>query len=62
MNYDGSTKSAKIVLSKSIFNVKNQLNLFKRNFGLGQIYRPKVKRLGGLSQLMKNFGLHLLTD
>ena len=40
MNY-GSSKSAKIVLSKSIFNVKNQLIFFKRNLGLGQIYWPK---------------------
>ena len=40
MNY-GSSKSAKIVLSKSIFNVKNQLNFLKRNLGLGQIYWPK---------------------
>ena len=37
----GSSKSAKIVLSKSIFNVKNQLNFLKRNLGLGQIYWPK---------------------
>ena len=29
-----SSKSAKIVLSKSIFNVKNQLNFFKQNFHL----------------------------
>ena len=40
MNY-GSSKSAKIILSKSIFNVKNQLNFFKRNLGLGQIYWQK---------------------
>ena len=47
MNY-GSSKSAKIVLSKSIFNVKNQLKF--RNLGLGQMYigqkirwpKPKV--------------------
>ena len=31
MNY-GSSKSAKIVLSKSIFNVKNQPNFFKKEF------------------------------
>ena len=31
MNY-GSSKSAKIILSKSIFNVKNQPNFFKKNF------------------------------
>ena len=40
MNY-GSSKSAKIVLSKSIFEVKNQLNLLKKNLGLGQIFCPK---------------------
>ena len=40
MNY-GSSKSAKIVLSKSIFNVKNQLNFLRRNLGLGQIYWSK---------------------
>ena len=35
-------KSAKIVLSKSIFDVKNQLNFFKKkNLGLGQIFYPK---------------------
>ena len=36
MNY-GSSKSAKIVLSKSIFDVKNQPNFFKKNlsFNLG---------------------------
>ena len=40
MNY-GSSKSAKIVLSNSIFNVKNQLIFFKKNLGLGQIFCPK---------------------
>ena len=40
MNY-GSSKSAKIVFSKSIFDVKNQLNFFKKNLGLGQIFCPK---------------------
>ena len=40
LNY-GSSKSAKIVLSKSIFEVKNQLNLKKKNLGLGQIFCPK---------------------
>ena len=40
MNY-GSSKSAKIVLSKSIFDVKNQLNFFKKNLGLGQIFCSK---------------------
>ena len=40
MNY-GSPKSAKILLSKSIFEVKNQLNLKKKNLGLGQIFCPK---------------------
>ena len=40
MNY-GSSKSAKIVFSKSIFDVKNQLNFFKKNLGLGQIFSPK---------------------
>ena len=40
MNY-GSSKSAKMVPSKSIFNDINQLNLLKRNLGLGQIYWPK---------------------
>ena len=61
MNY-GSSKSAKIVLSKSIFNVKNRLIFFKKKLRL----RPNIlsKRLGGrsLSRLMKNFGLGLLTD
>ena len=28
----GSSKSAKIILSKSIFDVKNQLNFFKKSF------------------------------
>ena len=37
MNY-GSSKSAKIVLSMSIFIVKNQLIFFKINLDLGQIY------------------------
>ena len=43
MNY-GSSKSAKIVLSKSIFNVKNQLNFSKKKLRL----RPNIlsKRLG----------------
>jgi hypothetical protein len=40
MNY-GSSKSTKIVLSKSIFNVKNQLNFIKKNLGLGKIFCPK---------------------
>ena len=40
MNY-GSSKSAKIVLLKSIFDVKNQLNFFQKNLGLGQIFCPK---------------------
>ena len=41
MNY-GSSKIAKIVLSKSIFDVKNQLNVFKKkNLGLSQIFYPK---------------------
>ena len=57
-----TSKSAKIVLSKSIFDVKNQLNLLKKKLRL----RPNIlsKRLGGrsLSRLMKNFGLGLLTD
>ena len=61
MNY-GSSKSAKIVFSKSIFDVKNQLNFFKKRLRL----RPNIlsKRLGGrsLSRLRKNFGLGLLTD
>ena len=61
MNY-GLSKSAEIVLSKSIFNVKNQLIFFKKKLRL----RPNIlsKRLGGrsLSRLMKNFGLGLLTD
>ena len=38
---NGSSKSAKIVLPKSIFNVENQLSFLKRNFGLGQIYSSK---------------------
>ena len=61
MSHD-SSKSAKIVLSKSIFNVKNLLIFFKKKLRL----RPNIlsKRLGGrsLSRLMKNFGLGLLTD
>ena len=61
MNY-GSSKSAEIVLPKSILNVKNQLNFFKKKLRL----RPNIlsKGLGGqsLGQLMKNFGLGLLTD
>ena len=36
MIYD-SSKSAKIVLSKSIFNVKNQLNFFKKKFSFKNI-------------------------
>ena len=35
------SKSAKIVFSKSIFEVKNQLNFSKKNLGLGQIFYPK---------------------
>jgi hypothetical protein len=31
MNY-GSSKSAKIILSKSIFDVKNQSNFFKKKY------------------------------
>ena len=62
MSHHDSSKSAKIVLSKSIFNVKNQLIFFKKKLRL----RPNIlsKRLGGrsLSRLMKNFGLGLLTD
>ena len=44
MSHD-SSKSAKIVLSKSIFNVKNQLIVFKKKLRL----RPNVlaKRIGG---------------
>ena len=61
MNY-GSSKNDKIVLSMSIFIVKNQLIFFQNKLRL----RPNVlaKRLGGrsLSLLMKNFGLGLLTD
>ena len=37
----GSSKSAKIAFSKSIFDVKNQLNFFKKNLGLGQKFFPK---------------------
>ena len=40
MNY-GSSKSAKIVLSKSIFDVKNQLILLKKKLGLGRIFCQK---------------------
>ena len=40
MNY-GSSKSAKMVPSKSIFDVKNQVNFFKKKLGLGQIFCPK---------------------
>ena len=54
--------SAKIILSKSIFDVKNQLNFFNKKLRL----RPNIlsKRLGGrsLSRLIKNFGLGLLTN
>ena len=54
MNY-GSSKSAKIVLSKST-------ELFQKKLRL----RPNIlaERLGGqsLSRLMKNFGLGLLTN
>ena len=32
--YECSSKNAKIVLSKSIFSVKNQLNFFKKKFHL----------------------------
>ena len=39
MNY-GSSKSAKIVFSKSIFDVKNQLNCLKKIW-LHQIFCPK---------------------
>ena len=39
--YVDSSKSAKIVFSKSNFDVKNQLNFFKKNLGLGQIFCPK---------------------
>ena len=42
MNY-GSSKRAKIVISKSIFDVKNQLNFFKKDLGLVQIFCPKDK-------------------
>ena len=59
---DESSKSAKIVLSKSIFDVKNQLIFSKKKLRL----RPNIlsERLGGqdLSRLMKNFSLGLLTD
>ena len=46
MNY-GSSKSAKIVLSKSIFSVKNQLNFFKKkisskNINLGDHFSLKT--------------------
>ena len=46
MNHN-SSKSAKIVISKSIFDVKNQLNFFKKKLRL----RPNIlsKRLGGRS-------------
>ena len=61
MNY-GSSKNDKIVLSMSIFIVKNQLIFFQNKLRL----RPNVlaKRLGGrsLSQLIRNFGLDLLTN
>ena len=33
MNY-GLSKSAKIIISKSIFDVKNQSNFIKKKFGL----------------------------
>ena len=35
----GLSKSAKIVLSKSIFDVKNQPNFFKKHFHLIPIYK-----------------------
>ena len=45
MNY-GSSKSAKIVLSKSIFDVKNQQNFFKKisfkNINLGDHFLVKT--------------------
>ena len=44
MNY-GSSKSAKIVLSKSIFDVKNQLNFFQK------IRWPKPKPINEKLQL-----------
>ena len=40
MNY-GSSKNVKIVFSKSIFDVKNQLNFFNKNLGLGQMFCQK---------------------
>ena len=56
------SKNAKITLSKSILDVKNQLNFFEKKLRL----RPNIsaKRLGGrsLSRLIKNFGLGLITD
>ena len=61
MNY-GSSKSANIVFSKSIFDVKNKLIFFKKKLRLRQ--NILSKKLGGqsLSQLIKNFGLDLLTN
>jgi hypothetical protein len=58
MNY-GSSKSAKIVLSKLTLDVKNQLNFVKKKLMLW----PNIlsRRLGGRS-LTKNFCLDLLTD
>ena len=63
MNYF-SSKSAKIVLSESIFNVKNQLIFFQNKLRLRLRPNTLAKRLGGrsLSRLMKNLGLGLLTD
>ena len=44
MNY-GSSKSAKTVLSKSIFDVKNQLNFFEKDFHLRiSIYETNFKK------------------
>jgi hypothetical protein len=64
MNY-GSSKSAKIVLLKSIFDVKNQLNFFKKklfkNINLGDHYLVKTffSRLNFwttlLSKIIPNF-------
>ena len=42
MNY-GSSKSAKIVLSKSIFDVKNQLIFFKKNLGFSKYFVQKIR-------------------
>ena len=44
INY-GSSKSDKIVFSKSIFDVKNQLNFFKKNQAQAKYFVQKIRWL-----------------